>query len=101
MTDLTPEQIDQWANDGEAKKNFEFSLSLGFHRLKKGEVPTSSEALGALHAHARILQLEAENARLEKEKAMLAYMVHTHTGWTPSFIKEQLEQALEQQTWVT
>lgn len=64
MTDLTPEQVERWAADESAAEAFGFSLQLAFSYLKRKLRPQSTEARGALHAHAKMLQQQAAIERL-------------------------------------
>lgn len=60
MTDLTPEQIDQYADDRIAERHWQSRLDYALRTAAdyRCKVP------GILHAHAKMLRMEAENARL-------------------------------------
>jgi hypothetical protein len=60
MTDLTPEQVEQWADNKEMAWHYKNRVETALHAASRGAATTVARCF--LHAHAKMLQQQAENA---------------------------------------
>lgn len=98
--------VEKWANDEEAANAFRIVLEAAEGYIANGHEIDSDIMEIALHSHARLLQLEAENARLRGALAQCVDSKTWATSYTPA-MKEHIQKivfralvplALEQQT---
>jgi hypothetical protein len=90
MTDLTPEQIEQWAGDATAKRHYARQLKATLERVNLDTLLDDTD-LARLHAHALHLQQQAtierltalideHNRRCSQHPLDRAYMIDTQDG---------------------